>query len=95
MTQSTSTTSGEAAELSPKELTVKISSTEPSWIALRRKGTIEFQGTLDEPRTVAEPASVEIYAGRPDLVIVNVTDEQPRTVGAIHEVGWRQLIPER
>ena len=57
--------------------------------------TIEFQGTLDQPITIDEPASVEILAGRPDLVMVNISDEQPRSIGAIHEVGWRQLIPER
>ena len=93
--ESIKTTPIKAAEPSPQKLTVKISSPEPSWIALRREGTIEFQGTLDEPRTIVDPASVEIYAGRPDLVIVNVSDQQPRSVGAIHEVGWRRLIPEQ
>ncbi len=91
----TESTPSQSAPIPLKELTVQISSTEPSWIALRREGTIEFQGTLDQPITIDEPASVEILAGRPDLVVVNVSDEQPRSIGAIHEVGWRQLIPEQ
>ena len=91
----TESTPSQSAPIPLKELTVRISSTEPSWIALRREGTIEFQGTLDQPITIDEPASVEILAGRPDLVVVNVSDEQPRSIGAIHEVGWRQLIPEQ
>ncbi len=85
----------ETTSIPVKESTVQISSVEPSWIALRREGTIEFQGTLDQPITIDEPASVEILAGRPDLVMVNISDEQPRSIGAIHEVGWRQLIPEQ
>ena len=85
----------EIAQLPPEPLSVQISSVEPSWIALRREGKIEFQGTLDDPKTIPEAASVEIFAGRPDLVMVNVSDGQPRSVGEIHEVGWRQLIPEQ
>lgn len=85
----------EVVQLPPEPLSVQISSVEPSWIALRREGKIEFQGTLDDPKTIPEAASVEIFAGRPDLVMVNVSDGQPRSVGEIHEVGWRQLIPEQ
>ncbi|WP_413442359.1 helix-turn-helix domain-containing protein [Synechococcus sp. MIT S1220] len=96
-TESTPTASAptETTSIPVQESTVQISSVEPSWIALRREGTIEFQGTLDQPITIDEPASVEILAGRPDLVMVNISDEQPRSIGAIHEVGWRQLIPEQ
>ena len=85
----------DVAQLPQEPLSVQISSVEPSWIALRREGKIEFQGTLDDPKTIPEAASVEILAGRPDLVMVNVSDGQPRSVGEIHEVGWRQLIPEQ
>ena len=74
---------------------VEISSREPSWVALRRGGTIEFQGTLDEPRSINDPESVEIYAGRPDLVLISLPDQEPRRVGAINDVRWQKLIPER
>ena len=74
---------------------VEISSTEPSWIALRRGDTIEFQGILDEPRVIKNPESVEIYAGRPDLVTVNMTNASPRTVGQISDLRWHKVISER
>ena len=76
-------------------IVVEISSSEPSWIALRRGGTIEFQGTLDEPRSINEPENVEIYAGRPDLVLISLPDQEPRSIGKISDVRWQKLIPER
>ena len=79
----------------PETITVQISSAEPSWIALRRGGTVEFQGTLDEPITIDDPENVEIYAGRPDLVMVNVSDQEPRRISTIDDVRWHELIPER
>ena len=45
-----------------------ISSSEPSWIALRREGIVEFEGLLNGERRIEDPELVEIYAGRPDLV---------------------------
>ena len=74
---------------------VEISSAEPSWIALRRGGALEFQGTLDKPRTIKDPQNVEIYAGRPDLVTISVSDQVPRIIGTINDVRWHELIPER
>ena len=44
---------------------------------------------------VDQPEEVEIYAGRPDLVTVTVTDETPRAVGNIDDLRWRRIIPER
>ena len=81
--------------LEKKKTEVTINSTQPSWIALRRGGTIFFQGTLKEPRVVDQPEEVEIYAGRPDLVTVVVADGTPRVVGNIDDLRWRRIIPER
>ena len=79
----------------PETITVEITSAEPSWIALRRGGTVEFQGTLDEPLTIDNPENVEIYAGRPDLVMINVSDQEPSRLSTIDDVRWHELIPER
>ena len=50
------------------DLGLTISSSEPSWIALRREGVVEFEGLLNGERRIDNPDLVEIYAGRPDLV---------------------------
>ena len=76
-------------------LIVEINSSEPSWIALRRGGTVEFQGTLDDPIRIDDPQNVEIYAGRPDLVMVSVSDQEPRILSTINDVRWHELIPGR
>jgi cytoskeleton protein RodZ len=80
---------------SNEAIILEISSAEPSWIALRRSGNLEFQGTLDEPIKIEDPENVEIYAGRPDLVIINVSDQEPRRLSTINDVRWQELIPER
>jgi len=80
---------------SVEPIIVEISSPEPSWIALRRGGNLEFQGTLDEPLTIKDPQNVEIYAGRPDLVLINVSDQESRRLSTITDVRWHKLIPER
>ena len=54
-----------------QEPRVTLSSKEPSWIALRRNGTVVFEGLLVETREIQDPTNVEIYAGRPDLVTVS------------------------
>ena len=78
----------------PETITVEITSAEPSWIALRRGGTVEFQGTLDEPLRIDNPENVEIYAGRPDLVMINVSDQEPSRLSTIDESAGR-THPER
>ena len=74
---------------------VILSSKEPSWIALRRNGTVVFEGLLVEAREVQEPSRVEIYAGRPDLVTVSSSGTVPRPLGGIDELRWYSLNPER
>lgn len=83
-----------AAPPEPLASSLTISSREPSWIALRRNGNLEFQGTLVEDRTVDDPDNVEIYAGRPDLVMVKRPGAEASALGAIDAVRWYRLSPE-
>ena len=83
-----------AAPSEPLASSLTISSREPSWIALRRNGNLEFQGTLVNDRTVDDPESVEIYAGRPDLVMVKRPGGEAAALGPIDAVRWYRLSPE-
>ena len=77
------------------ELGLTISSKEPSWIALRREGIVEFEGLLNGERRVENPELVEIYAGRPDLVQLSSPNAETRTLGAVNDIRWIPLNPER
>jgi len=77
------------------ELGLTISSSEPSWIALRREGVVEFEGLLNGERRIEDPELVEIYAGRPDLVQLTSPDDGMRTLGTVDEIRWIRLNPER
>jgi transcriptional regulator with XRE-family HTH domain len=77
------------------ELGLTISSSEPSWIALRREGIVEFEGLLTGVRRIENPDLVEIYAGRPDLVQLSYPDAETRTLGAVNDIRWIPLNPER
>ncbi|BEV35895.1 helix-turn-helix domain-containing protein [Synechococcus sp. M16CYN] len=79
----------------PATTFITINSKESSWIALRRKGAIEFEGMLEGQRKIDNPGSVEIYAGRPDLVVVTVANKKPTVLGRIDEIGWVPLTPGR
>ena len=72
-----------------------ISSSEPSWIALRREGIVEFEGLLSGERRIEDPELVEIYAGRPDLVQLTSPEEGTRPLGTVDEIRWIRLSPER
>ena len=78
----------------PHASSLTISSREPSWIALRRNGNLVFQGTLVNDRNVDAPENVEIYAGRPDLVMVKRPGAEAAALGAIDAVRWYPLSPE-
>ena len=71
-----------------------ISSTQPSWITLRRNGTIEFEGVLDGSRQINNAEGVEIYAGRPDLVLVTSGKKNEEPLGPITPLRWYSLSPE-
>ena len=75
------------------ELGLTISSSEPSWIALRREGIVEFEGLLNGERKIDNPDLVEIYAGRPDLVQLSSPDAETRTLGAVDDIRWIPLSP--
>jgi len=77
------------------DLGLTISSSEPSWIALRREGIVEFEGLLNGERRIDNPDLVEIYAGRPDLVQLSFPDAEPRALGAVDDIRWIPLNPER
>ena len=77
------------------DLGLTISSSEPSWIALRREGIVEFEGLLNGERRIEDPDLVEIYAGRPDLVQLTTSDAGTRTLGAVDDIRWIRLNPER
>ncbi len=72
-----------------------IRSSEPSWIALRREGIVEFEGLLNGERWIEDPELVEIYAGRPDLVQLSSPDAETRTLGAVDDIRWIPLNIER
>ena len=72
-----------------------LESSEPSWIALRRNGTVFFEGNLSEPMEVQDPSTVEVYAGRPDQVMVTSGDKPSEFLGEISDVRWYSLNPER
>ena len=74
---------------------ITIKSQEPSWIALRREGTIEFEGILEGERIITSPDEIEIYAGRPDLLTVSISDGEPKVLGTISDIKWIPLKPER
>lgn len=72
-----------------------LESSEPSWIALRRNGTVFFEGNLSAPMEVQDPSAVEVYAGRPDQVMVRSGDKPPESLGGISDMRWYSLNPER
>ena len=81
-----------AAPSEPLASYLTISSREPSWIALRRNGNLEFQGTLVNDRTVDAPESVEIYAGRPDLVMVKRPSGEAAALDARRRRGFQSAL---
>ena len=74
---------------------ITIKSKEPSWIALRREGTIAFEGILEGERIITNPDEIEIYAGRPDLLTVSISNGEPKVLGTISDIKWIPLKPER
>ena len=56
---------------------------------------MEFEGLLSGKRRVEDPELVEIYAGRPDLVQLSSSDAETRTLGAVDDIRWIRISPER
>lgn len=72
---------------------VTLRATGPSWVTLRREGRVVFDGSLEGEKVVNQPADVEIYAGRPDLVEVSAEGLSARMVGTIDDLRWLPLLP--
>ena len=73
---------------------ITITSSEPSWLSIRNSdGSELFEGTLADSKTLPADADIEIYAGRPDLVLISRGDETPKALGTIEQVRWYKLNP--
>ncbi len=42
---------------------------------------------------VQDPSAVEVYAGRPDQVMVRSGDKPPESLGGISDMRWYSLNP--
>ncbi|WP_170953726.1 helix-turn-helix domain-containing protein [Synechococcus sp. UW179A] len=74
---------------------ISISSKEPSWLSIRNgEGKVVYEGTLSDSKSLPAGSNLEIYAGRPDLVLISHGDEVPRPLGPIDQVRWYKLNPE-
>ena len=56
---------------------------------------MEFEGLLNGERKIDNPDLVEIYAGRPDLVQLSSPAADTRILGAVNDIRWIPLNPER
>ncbi len=92
---------GLAAKPAPEgdaEGDIELSSLKPSWVSIRDlQGRIVFEGTLDKTVSYPSTQSLEIYAGRPDLVRVSHSGTAPVPLGSIENVRWHRLntIPKK
>lgn len=74
---------------------ISISSREPSWLSIRNgEGKIIYEGTLSDDKSLPAESDLEIYAGRPDLILISHGGESPRALGPIDQVRWYKLSPE-
>lgn len=71
-----------------------LSSAPPSWIAVRdHDGRSLYEGTLAEQRRFPVGQGIEVYAGRPDLVMASLGAAAPRPLGSISQLEWRRFGP--
>ena len=74
---------------------LSISSQEPSWVLIRNsEGDVVYEGTLSGSKILPANSKLEIFPGRPDLVLISYGDSAPRTLGPIDQVRWYKLSPE-
>lgn len=72
-----------------RETTVTILTSEPSWIAIRNQSDeLLFEGMINREKSLTTNEPLEIYAGRPDLVHVNLGRGQQGPLGPIDQVRW-------
>ena len=74
---------------------LSITSREPSWLEVRNanRETV-YEGTLDGESPLAVNPGDEIYAGRPDLVLLSIGDNPPEPLGDISDIRWHKITPE-
>ena len=74
---------------------LSITSQEPSWLEVRNanRETV-YEGTLDGESPLAVNPGDEVYAGRPDLVLLSVGNNPPQPLGDITDIRWHKITPE-
>ena len=93
--QPTAPTPQPAAPQEKSAGSISISSKEPSWLSIRNgEGEVVYEGTLSDSKSLPAESNLEIYAGRPDLVLISNGDGAPRPLGPIDQVRWYKLNPE-
>ena len=77
-------------------MTVTVTSQEPSWLEVRNadRETV-YVGTLNDETPLTVNPGDEIYAGRPDLVLISNGNNQPQPLGDISDIRWHKITPER
>lgn len=81
-----------AAMTEPKVTELKLSSEQPSWVAVRNgDGKSLYEGTLLGSKTFPLQGGLEVLAGRPDLVQVSLGNQPARPLGKIDQIRWVRL----
>ena len=72
-----------------------IESKQPSWVSIRNgSGDVIYEGTLSEQKNFDGDQDLEIFAGRPDLVLFSRGNDTPRALGGIDQLRWYSITPE-
>ena len=53
-----------------------------------------YEGTLSEQKNFDGDQDLEIFAGRPDLVLFSRGNDTPRALGGIDQLRWYSITPE-
>jgi transcriptional regulator with XRE-family HTH domain len=66
----------------------------PSWMEVRTaEGEVLFRGLLDGERSFPMADALEVRAGRPHALLVEVGDAPARPLGGVNDLGWRRISP--
>lgn len=67
-------------------------SSQPSWVEVRAEGSgVLFRGTFTGERSFPLGRGLQVLAGRPDLVQVQLGSGPRQTLGPIDQVRWRRF----
>jgi cytoskeleton protein RodZ len=79
-----------AVATSSPELVLR--SQEPSWLEVKAEaGKVLFRGTLNGERRFPLGGGLQVLAGRPDLVQVQLGNAASRVLGPIDQVRWQRF----